>query len=95
MHRTLAALVLALVVVLAGCRTVRWSRAGAGEQDFYRQLQQCEQESQPKWSFCWGATCDQQAAALRRRIDLCMRSNGWNGRTTRGLSSTPFAYDGS
>ena len=93
MRSTLVALL--LLAITGGCRTVRWNRPGASEQDFYRQLRHCEQEAQPKFNFCWGAYCDAQAAELRHRIDLCLRSNGWSGRTTRGFSTTAFSFEGS
>lgn len=69
---------LLLLSVLALCGCARgFYKPGADYQTFYSELRQCEAENTPASTWCAGAYCDQQKAAINNRRNQCMLAHGW------------------
>lgn len=67
----------AILTLVCGC-TRGFVRPGASEQEFWRDLNECERITQPGWSFCTGLACVDQANAVRGRRNRCMFERGWH-----------------
>jgi hypothetical protein len=79
MARRCARIVLAAVlIILPACRSKGFVRPGASEQEFWRDLNACEAQVQPKWRFCGGFSCLEQDAQIRGWRNRCMFARGWH-----------------
>ena len=75
-----------LLLVLTGCLTRGFVREGATEQDFYKELQQCSNETKEPDSSCDTAGCAQwHHQGNKDRRNLCMKVRGW--RMSRDLDA--------
>lgn len=52
-------------------------KPGADYSAFYRDLQSCNAETSPQWSFCSGAACGNMEAAQTNARNHCMMARGW------------------
>lgn len=75
--RATALCLLAGALLYLGCQTPGFVRSGSDFADFYEDLRECEAESWPQWSLCYGRECDVQRERLERRRDQCLVARGW------------------